>query len=959
MPLTIAICTYRRFNLLKKCLESLKRQTVSQDELTIVVVDNSLSNDESISFRDALTGIKNLDYVITDASGVAYARNVAMERCHTDILAYIDDDAIAAPNWAEKILDAFSRYPAAGVIGGKVNPIWEKTPAEWIRKTHLLHALAVFDWGEEEIFVDNFHKWLVSANTAYRMAALRKCGGFNTSLGRKGDLLFAHEELATNIAIQTYGFDAMYIPGIAVDHLIQAERTEKSWFISHALWEGASRVVYENHCPELDAKTLSESLNRELMAFVESEGQHDSSTPFHKVVERYTQIGREVCRSCIGANRIPKKSDFYFVNIVSVIYLVTPCFNAVKTIDQAIQSIIGQAGSFSIRYHVQDGGSTDGTMEKLAEWKHRIEDGSFPIQCENVLFTFSSEPDRGMYDAVAKGFETMSIPPNAFMTWLNADDILMPGAFELIRYVTAVFPPEHVSWVSGKVSILKEDRHILQDPCNIPTDAVKSGLCDGTHWWYLQQEGTFFRGWLWQKVRAGNAIRNFSLAGDWNLWRLFAAHTDLATIEWPLAAFRMREGQLSQRRVDDYKEEIESVVCTTERDMALQNVVEKQTLTIRVLKCDFPTGELALVERPVTSLAREFYHKCFKRWPILPVDEVDGERIISSPVQDGLKTVTDPVSVVHSRRPGIRYDSRLPWELAQTFFVVTPSLNAAKTIAQTMASVIRQRGDFFIHYHVQDGGSVDGTVEQVKKMADAIEKGGAPVFCRGVSFSWSSLMDRGMYDAVTMGFDTMSAPPEAFMTWINADDVLLPGALAMLSEIGARFPRVQWVGGPQFVIETDKKILENLVPTATTIVRQGLCDGHHWPMLQQEGMFFKKRLWFRGRHALEGFTLAGDWNLWREFAHHADLIQCERALGAFRRRDGQLSITRFGAYKREMNNALPLKTREKRFVRLRQSRNLEQLKITIDETSGEHRMVTDRVSVNRELEKRCTQLEDR
>jgi len=51
------------------------------------------------------------------------------------------------------------------------------------------------------------------------------------------------------------------------------------------------------------------------------------------------------------------------------IYVVTPAFNAVQTINRTINSVISQSGDFTIHYHVQDGGSTDGTVALLQQWQ--------------------------------------------------------------------------------------------------------------------------------------------------------------------------------------------------------------------------------------------------------------------------------------------------------------------------------------------------------------------------------------------------------------------------------------------------------------------------------------------------------------------------------------------------------------------------------------------------------------
>jgi hypothetical protein len=87
-------------------------------------------------------------------------------------------------------------------------------------------------------------------------------------------------------------------------------------------------------------------------------------------------------------------------------------------------------------------------------------------------------------------------------------------------------------------------------------------------------------------------------------------------------------------------------------------------------------------------------------------------------------------------------------------------------------------------------------------------------------------------------------------------------------------------------------------------------------MLQQEGTFFSRALWFRAKHGLKGFELAGDWNFWREMAHHGVYYQYESPLGAFRRRVGQLSGERIGDYRAEIERVVPLEVRRGRFEEL-------------------------------------------
>jgi glycosyltransferase involved in cell wall biosynthesis len=97
--------------------------------------------------------------------------------------------------------------------------------------------------------------------------------------------------------------------------------------------------------------------------------------------------------------------------------------------------------------------------------------------------------------------------------------------------------------------------------------------------------------------------------------------------------------------------------------------------------------------------------------------------------------------------------------------VVTPSLNQADFIGDTLESVLGQRGVQY-EYLVLDGGSTDGTVQVIEPVADRL------AFFR-------SCPDRGQAAAINEGFARSKGD---ILCWLNSDDMLLPGTLAFISQ---------------------------------------------------------------------------------------------------------------------------------------------------------------------------------
>ena len=76
---------------------------------------------------------------------------------------------------------------------------------------------------------------------------------------------------------------------------------------------------------------------------------------------------------------------------------------------------------------------TDGTIDRLKHYEAVLSNPNSTPKCRGITFTWSSEPDQGMYDALIKGFDRMFITPNDFMTWINGDDLLMPNALSSFK----------------------------------------------------------------------------------------------------------------------------------------------------------------------------------------------------------------------------------------------------------------------------------------------------------------------------------------------------------------------------------------------------------------------------------------------------------------------------------------------------------------------------------------------
>ena len=103
------------------------------------------------------------------------------------------------------------------------------------------------------------------------------------------------------------------------------------------------------------------------------------------------------------------------------ITIITVCYNAEKTLRDAMESVASQQGSgVEVEYSVVDGGSTDGTVREIEDFAKKVEVEGRGREWR-LEFKFVSEKDRGMYDALNKG---VRMATGDVIGILNADDVL-------------------------------------------------------------------------------------------------------------------------------------------------------------------------------------------------------------------------------------------------------------------------------------------------------------------------------------------------------------------------------------------------------------------------------------------------------------------------------------------------------------------------------------------------------
>lgn len=246
MDITVCICTHDRPDYLRDCLNGLRRQTVAADGVDILVVDSTSTGDAPQRMAAMVAGIANARLLRVEQAGVSVARNAGAAAARGRYIAYIDDDAIPAPDWIACIRAAITEaeLPPA-LIGGRILPHWEAPlPAWWPQKLRGTLSIIEFD-GQGEYRAGALPTDLepYGANMIVHVPTLLAIGGFGQHSGRIGKALLSDEEVQLAWRLQAAGYSARYDSRIVVRHQIQASRLTPNWLLSRLYWQGVSTVL--------------------------------------------------------------------------------------------------------------------------------------------------------------------------------------------------------------------------------------------------------------------------------------------------------------------------------------------------------------------------------------------------------------------------------------------------------------------------------------------------------------------------------------------------------------------------------------------------------------------------------------------------------------------------------------------------------------------------------------------
>ncbi|MGZ3621157.1 MAG: glycosyltransferase [Candidatus Binataceae bacterium] len=252
ISLTLAVPTHNRAATLGETLASLAAQSLPAGVETecIVVDNNSTDRTPAVVEEAAARAPFTMRHVFEPRPGSSFARNRAVDEAAGDFILFIDDDAVAEPQWAALMLAAIERRGLDAACGMAL-PRWEVTPPRWMGPSlyvrfavHDQHAIAAAPAADAEVLRNYF-----SANVGFRRECFVRFGRFREDLGVVGGNPISGEDTELFARIIEGGGAMGFVAEARVFHLVPAARMNRRYLRrkAFAFGEGTAQAGGRSH----------------------------------------------------------------------------------------------------------------------------------------------------------------------------------------------------------------------------------------------------------------------------------------------------------------------------------------------------------------------------------------------------------------------------------------------------------------------------------------------------------------------------------------------------------------------------------------------------------------------------------------------------------------------------------------------------------------------------------------
>ncbi len=238
---SVVICAYTeaRWDDLRRAVSSALRQSFAPLEVLVVIDHNDALLRRAQAEMLGATVLEN-----QESRGLSGARNTGVRAARGSLIAFLDDDAIAEPDWLRMLVHSCAVPDVLG-SGGFVEPAWSVGQPAWFPEE--------FNWVVGCSYLGlpnnpnerNVVRNLIGSSMLIRREVFDEVGGFRSEVGRVGKHPVGCEE--TELCLRALhhwpGRVFLHEPASRIKHVVPGERSQWRYFRTRCFYEGRSKAV--------------------------------------------------------------------------------------------------------------------------------------------------------------------------------------------------------------------------------------------------------------------------------------------------------------------------------------------------------------------------------------------------------------------------------------------------------------------------------------------------------------------------------------------------------------------------------------------------------------------------------------------------------------------------------------------------------------------------------------------
>lgn len=249
--ISVIVCTHNpREDYLNTTLAALRMQSLDLNQWEFLIVDNASSTPVTTKFDCSWHPHSNC--FRENNVGLTHARLCGIHNSRADLLVFVDDDNLLAPNYLQECVNIAESHPFIGAWGGSLVGQFEQDPPEWA--VPYVHMLAVRTVTRDSW--SNIPKGMTTCpagagmairkEVALKYARILETDSRRSDLDRKGKSLVSCGDMDMAYSSCDIGLGIGLFTSLTLQHLIPSFRLEKSYLLRLCEANGYSTTILNN-----------------------------------------------------------------------------------------------------------------------------------------------------------------------------------------------------------------------------------------------------------------------------------------------------------------------------------------------------------------------------------------------------------------------------------------------------------------------------------------------------------------------------------------------------------------------------------------------------------------------------------------------------------------------------------------------------------------------------------------